>query len=49
MKAAVKALRNKEIVSYEASRVLSVPQTTPERCVEDWQKSSSEAIKQNSV
>jgi len=44
MKAAVKPMRNKEMGSYKASRVFSVPQTTPERYVKDRQKSSIEAI-----
>jgi len=39
MKAAVKAMRNEEIGSYKASRVFSLPQTTPERYVKDRQKS----------
>jgi len=49
MKAAVEAMRNKEIGSYKASRVFNVPQTTVQRYVKDRQKSSSEAIKQNWV
>ena len=44
MKADIEAMRNKEMGSYKVSRVFNVPQTTPERYVKDWQKSSSEAI-----
>jgi len=49
MKAAIEAMRNEEMGSFKASRVFILPQTTLERCVEDRQKSSSEAIKQNWV
>ena len=49
MKAAIEAIKNKEMGSYKASRVFTVPQTTIERYVKDRQKSSSEAIKQNRV
>ena len=45
MKAAIEAIRNKEMDSYKASRVFNVPQTTLERYVKDRQKSSSEAVK----
>jgi hypothetical protein len=45
MKAVLKAIRNKEMGSYKASRVFSVPQTTLERYVKDQQKSSSETVK----
>ena len=45
MKAAVEAIRNKEMDSYKASRVFSVPQTTLEHYVKDQQKSSSETVK----
>jgi len=45
MKAAIEAIRNKEMDSYKASRVFNVPQTTPERYVKDRQKSSSETVK----
>jgi len=41
MKAAIKAIRNREMGSYKASRFFSVPQTTLERYVKDQQKSSS--------
>jgi len=47
MKAAIKAMRNKEMGCYKASRVLSVPQTTLQRYVKDRQKGSGGAIKQN--
>ena len=45
MKAAIEAIRNKEIGSYKASRVFSVPQTTLQRYVKDRKKSSSETVK----
>ena len=45
MKAAIEAIRNKEKGSYKASRVFSLPQTTPRRYVKYRQKSSSETIK----
>jgi len=45
MKAAIEAIRNKEMGSYKASRFFNVPQTTLERCVKDRQKSSSETVK----
>jgi len=45
MKAAIEAIRNKEMGSYKASRVFNVPQTALERYVKDWQKSSSETVK----
>ena len=45
MKAAIEAIRNKEMGSYKASRVFNVPQTTLERYVKDRQKSSSETVK----
>ena len=45
MKAAIKAIRNKEMGSYRVSRVTNVPQTTPERYVKDQQRSSSETVK----
>ena len=44
MKAAIEAIRNKEMGSYKASRVFNVPQTTLERYVKDQQKSSSETV-----
>ena len=40
-----KAMRNKEMGSYKASRGFNVPQTTLERYVKDRQRSSREAIK----
>jgi hypothetical protein len=45
MKAAIKAIRKKEMGSYKASRFFNVPQTTLVRCVKDQQKSSSETVK----
>jgi len=45
MEAATEAIRNKEMGSYKASRVFNVPQTTLERYVKDWKKSSSETVK----
>jgi transposase len=48
MKAAIEAMRNKEMGSYKASKVFSLQQTTLQSCVED-RESSSEAIKQNWV
>jgi hypothetical protein len=45
MKAAIKAIRNREMGSYKASRFFKVPQTTLERYVKDQQKSSSETVK----
>ena len=44
-KAAIEAIRNKEMGSYRTSRVFNVPQTTLERYVKDRQKNSSETIK----
>jgi len=44
-KAAIEAIRNKEMGSYRASRVFNVPQTTLELYVKDRQKSSSETVK----
>jgi len=49
IKAAIEAIRNKEMGSYEASRIFNVPQTTLQRYVKDRQKSSSETVKQNWV
>jgi len=45
MKAAIEAMRNKEMGSYKASRVFNVQQITLQRYDKDRQKSSSEAIK----
>jgi len=45
MKAAIKAIRNREMGSYKASRFFNVPQTTLKRYVKDQQKSSSETVK----
>ena len=44
MKAAIEAMRNKEMGSYKASRVFSLPHTTLQSYVKD-RESSSEAIK----
>jgi hypothetical protein len=45
IKAAIGAIRNEEMGRYKASRVFTVPQTTPEGHVKDGQKSSSETVK----
>jgi len=45
VKAATEAMRNKEMGSYKASRVFSVPKTTLQSYVKDRQESSSETIK----
>jgi hypothetical protein len=45
MKAAIEAMRNKEMGSYKVSRVFNIPQTTLERYIKDWEKSSNQAIK----
>jgi hypothetical protein len=45
MKAAIKAIRNREMGSYKATRFSSIPQTTLECYVKDQQKSSSETVK----
>jgi hypothetical protein len=45
MKAATEVMRNKEVGSYKASRIFSIPQTTLERYIKDWQNSSSETVK----
>jgi hypothetical protein len=37
MKAAIEAIRSKEMGSYKAYRVFNIPQTTLERYVKDWQ------------
>jgi hypothetical protein len=39
IKEAIEAMRNKEMGSYKASRVFSVPQTTLERYIKDREKS----------
>jgi len=44
MKAAIEAIRNKEMGSYKASRVFNVPQTTLECYVKDRQKSSIKTV-----
>jgi hypothetical protein len=48
-KAAVEAMRNKEMGICKASRVFNLPQTKLQRHVKGRQESSSEAIKQNWV
>jgi hypothetical protein len=45
MEAAIKAMRNMEMGSYKASRVVNIPQTTLQRYNKDRKKYSSEAIK----
>jgi len=45
MKEAIEAIRNKEMGSYKASRVFSIPQTTLRRYVKDRQKNSNETVK----
>jgi len=45
IKAAIEAMRNKELGKYKASRILNLPLTTLQCYVKDRQKSSSEAIK----
>ena len=45
MKAAIEAIKNKEMGSYKASTVFNVPQTALERYVKNRQKSSSETVK----
>jgi len=44
-KAAIEAIRNKEMGGYKASRVFSIPQTTLDCYVQDRQKSASETAK----
>jgi hypothetical protein len=45
MKAAIEAIRNKEMRSCKASRVFNIPQTTLEHYVKNRQKNSSETVK----
>jgi hypothetical protein len=45
MKAAIEAMRNKEMGSCKATRLLNLPQTALQRYVNDRKKSSSETIK----
>jgi len=45
MKAAIKAIRNREMGSYKASRFFNVSQTTLECYVKDQQESSSKTVK----
>jgi len=49
MRAVIKAIRNREMGSYKASRFFNVSQTTLERYVKDQQKSSSETVKNSWV
>jgi hypothetical protein len=49
MKAVIEAMRSKEMGRYKASRFFSLPQTTLQSYVKEWQESSSESIKQNWV
>jgi len=49
MKAAIEAVRNKEMGSYRASSLFNLPQTTLRSHVKDRQESLSETIKQNWV
>jgi len=46
MKAAIEAMRSKELGGYTVSRVFNLPQTTLQSYVKDRQESSSEAIQQ---
>jgi len=48
-RAAIEAMRNKEMGSYTASRVFTLPQVTLQSYVKDRQESSNEAIKPNWV
>jgi hypothetical protein len=45
MKAAIEAIRNKEMGSSKACRIFNLPQTTLQCYVKDRQKSSSETVK----
>jgi hypothetical protein len=45
VRAAIEAVRNKEMDSYKASRLFNVPQKTQQRYVKDRQNSAGEAIK----
>jgi hypothetical protein len=49
MKAAIEAMRNKEMGSYKVSRVFNLPQTTLECYIKDWDKSSNQGIKMKLV
>jgi hypothetical protein len=49
MKAAIEAMRNKEMDTYAASGVFNIPQTTLEHYITDWEKSSMKYSKQNWV
>jgi hypothetical protein len=45
MKAAIEAVRNKEMGSCKASRIFNATQTTLQRYIKDRKKSPNEAIK----
>jgi len=45
MRAAIKAIRNREMGSYKASRFFNIPQKILQRYVKDQQKSSGETVK----
>jgi hypothetical protein len=45
MKAAIEAMRNKEMGCYKASRFFNVPQTTLQYYIKDGTKSSNETMK----
>jgi hypothetical protein len=45
MKAAIEAMSSKEMGSYTASTVFSMPQTTLQHYIKDREKGSNEAIK----
>jgi hypothetical protein len=47
MKAAIEAMRNKEMGSYTESRVFNIPQTTLQHYIKDREKSSMKQSKQN--
>jgi hypothetical protein len=49
MKAAIEAMRNKEMGSYKVSSVFNLPQMRLQSYVRDRQERPSEAIKQNWV
>jgi len=49
MKAAIKAMGNKEMSSYKGSGVFNLPKSKLQNYVKDRQQSLNEAIKQNWV
>jgi hypothetical protein len=49
MRAAIEAMRYKEMGSYKTFRVFNLPQTTLQGYIKDRQESSNEAIKQKWV